>query len=48
MRVEVFQWSENEPIGPSWRPVSGPCFADRQSLPTVICEALGAAGATLE
>ena len=40
MRVEVYQWVENEPAAPSWLRISGPSFVDQRALPAVVREAL--------
>jgi hypothetical protein len=40
MRVEVFQWVENEPAAPFWRRISGPSFVDQRALPAVVHEVL--------
>jgi hypothetical protein len=44
MRVEVFQWVENDPTAPFWLRISGPSFVDQRALPAVVHEALRAAG----
>ena len=44
MRVEVFQWVENEPTAPFWLRISGPSFVDQAALPAAVNEALRAAG----
>jgi hypothetical protein len=43
VRVEVLRRATKEPAEPAWARVTGPSFADRQSLPAVLDEALLAA-----